>query len=206
MGGGSSGCTELPPESARTPAQRRSAGGRRQMRASCRSAESRVEGRRGTENNRPVSCPRHLKPLVRISRKRLSCRLPPPGYATYHAATAAGPRPAPPRPRDTAFTVGQSARRSVLQTTERHYQPLLPQLFLTTTCRQQGPFARRALPRVTTTTDPSATRSSHPPLPRSTGYKRGLLQRLSLWDETGFSSCLVCPVSPCCRCDPADVT
>ena len=77
---------------------------------------------------------------------------------------------------------------------------------LTTPCRQQGPFARRALPRVSTTTDPSATRSSHPPLPRSTGYKRSLLQGLSPWDETGFSSCSVCPVSPCCRCNPADVT
>ena len=49
-----------------------------------------------TENIRPVSCPRHLKPLVRISRKRLSCRLPPPGYATYRTATAADQRPAPP--------------------------------------------------------------------------------------------------------------
>ena len=105
-------------------------------------------------------------------------------------------------PRDSAFTVGYSARRSVLQTAERHYQPLLPRPFLTTTCRQQGPFARRALPRVTTTTDPSATRSSFPRLPGSAGYttdptpgafslgQDGLLQLL------GVSCVSVLPVPP----------
>ena len=107
---------------------------------------------------------------------------------------------------------GDRARRSVLQTTERHYQLLLPRPFLTTSCRQQGPFARRALPRVSTTTDPSATCSSHLPLPSNTGYRQGLLQGLSPWDETGFSSCSVCsclraagPTPPMCPNAPASL-
>ena len=163
----------------------------------------------------PVSCPRHLKRSVRISRTPLSCRLHATDYATYRLATAAGTDPAPPSPRDapahtprddSAFPVAYSARRSVLQTAERHYQPLLPRPFLTTTCRQQGPFARRALPRVLTHTDPAATRSSFPRLPGRPVIRRTQLQGLSPWDETGFSSCSACPVSPCCRCHPADVT
>ena len=81
-----------------------------------------------------------------------------------------------------------------------------PRPFLTTTCRQQGPFARRALPRVLTHTDPAATRSSFPRLPGRPVYttdptprafslgRDGLLQLLSM-------SCVpVLPVPPR-RCD-----
>ena len=153
----------------------------------------------------PGSCPRHLKRSVRISRTPLSCRLHRTGYVTYRDGTAARStqrhvcRRDAPRGSDSAFPEQYSRRRSVLQTTKRHYQPLLPPPSLTTTCRQQGPFARRALPRVHTTTAPSATRSSPRRFPGGSGYTTGLPPGPFALGRDGFSSCSVCPMFPCCR-------
>ncbi len=150
----------------------------------------------------PVSCPCHLKRSMRISRTPLSCRLHRTGNATYRDGIAARStqrhvcRRDAPRGSDSAFPEQYSRRRSVLQTTERHYQPLLPPPFLTTPCRQQGPFARRALPRVRTTTAPSATRSSPRRFPGGSGYTTGLppgpfaLGRDGLLQLLGVSYCL----------------
>ena len=156
----------------------------------------------------PGSCPRHLKRSVRISRTPLSCRLHRTGYVTYRDGTAARStqrhvcRRDAPRGSDSAFPEQYSRRRSVLQTTKRHYQPLLPPPSLTTTCRQQGPFARRALPRVHTTTAPSATRSSPRRFPGGSGYTTGLppgpfaLGRDGLLQLLGVSYVSVLPVAP----------
>ena len=46
-----------------------------------------VGSRAGAVLKEPVSSPRHLKLLVRISRKQLSCAFQPKGYRTYRAET-----------------------------------------------------------------------------------------------------------------------
>ena len=132
---------------------------------------------------------------ARFMRPTATAPLPGAPSATIAAAT-------PPRGSDSAFPEQYSRRRSVLQTTKRHYQPLLPPPFLTTTCRQQGPFARRALPRVCTTTAPSATRSSPRRFPGGSGYTASLppgpfaLGRDGLLQLLGVSCVSVLPVAP----------
>ena len=49
----------------------------------------RVGGRRSARGE-PVSSPRRIKLLVRISRKQLSCAVRPKGYEAYRTGTAAG--------------------------------------------------------------------------------------------------------------------
>ena len=68
---------------------------------------------------------------------------------------------------------------------------------------QQGPFAPRALPRFNATTDPAATVSSSDRFPGASGYAVYLAPSISRRDEDGFSSCLACPLSPCCPYHPA---
>ena len=135
---------------------------------------------------------------AQVMRPTPTASLPGVPSATFAAVT-------PPRGSDSAFPEQYSRRRSVLQTTKRHYQPLLPPPFLTTTCRQQGPFARRALPRVRTTTAPSATRSSPRRISGGTGVIR-LIRRLppgpfalgrdGLLQLLGVSCVSVLPVAP----------
>src|SRR5512142_2457511 len=68
---------------------------------------------------------------------------------------------------------------------------------------QQGPFAPRALPRLTATAGPSATLSPPDDFPGVSGYTAGLAPPLSRAGRGGLPQLLGMSLSPCRRYHPA---
>ncbi len=71
--------------------------------------------------------------------------------------------------------------------------------------RSRAPSLHRHYPASSLPADPSATLSPSAHFPGSPVIGPTQLPAISRRAEEGFSSCLVCPVSPCCRLHPAEV-